>query len=120
MNQGASKGVSKRFAAAILPGPALNPINTTMIAVALVPIARDTGVSAATAVWLVAGLYLVSAIFMPTAGKCADMFGPRKIYFFGLIMAAVCGLIPRSFPVFLVLSSPVLASASAHRLRIRP
>lgn len=101
MNQGASKGVSKRFAAAILPGPALNPINTTMIAVALVPIARDTGVSAATAVWLVAGLYLVSAIFMPTAGKCADMFGPRKIYFFGLIMAAVCGLIPTLFPSFL-------------------
>lgn len=55
-----------------------------MIAVALVPIARDTGVSAATAVWLV-----------------ADMFDPRKVYFFGLIMAAVCGLIPTLFPSFL-------------------
>lgn len=92
--------VSKRFAAAVLPGPALNPINTTMISVALVPISMQTGVSAATAVWLVAGLYLVSAVFMPTFGTFADIFGPRKVYVFGLIVTAVCGVIPTLFPTF--------------------
>ena len=60
------KAYDAHFAVPLLVGPALNPINTTMIAVALAPIASDTGVSAATCIWLVAALYLVSSICQPT------------------------------------------------------
>ncbi|WNM26466.1 MFS transporter [Demequina capsici] len=93
-------GFGPRFAAAALTGPALNPLNTTMIAVALVPIADATGVSAATALWLVAGLYLVSSVGQPTWGRLADLFGPRRVYLLGLTSAAIGGLIPLFMPTF--------------------
>src|SRR5690606_23288175 len=59
-------GFGGRFGAPVLIGPALNPINTTMISVALVPIARATHTSASVVIWLVAGLYIVSSVFQPT------------------------------------------------------
>ncbi len=83
-----------RFVAPILIGPVLNPINSGMIAIALVPISTDLGVSTSMVVWLVAGLYLASAIAQPTMGKLADVVGPRRIYLFGLIVVAMAGLLP--------------------------
>lgn len=94
------KAYDARFAVPLLVGPALNPINTTMIAVALAPIASDTGVSAATCIWLVAALYLVSSICQPTMGKFADQFGPRKIYLIGMFILIVAGVIPSFMPTF--------------------
>ncbi|GAA2181092.1 MFS transporter [Brooklawnia cerclae] len=93
-------GFGGRFAAPVLIGPALNPINTTMISVALVPISQATGAPASVVIWLVAGLYLVSAIFQPTMGKLADLFGPRKVYITGLAIAGLGGLIPLISPTF--------------------
>ncbi|MGW4467558.1 MFS transporter [Micromonospora sp. NPDC004704] len=87
-------GFSPRFIAPVLIGPVLNPINTTMISVALVPIARDLGVTSSVVIWLVAGLYLASAIAQPTMGKLADLFGPRKIYLIGLVFVLAGGVLP--------------------------
>lgn len=96
-----SVGFGGRFAAPVLIGPALNPINTTMISVALVPIAAATHTSASVVIWLVAGLYIVSSIFQPTMGKLADLFGPRRVYVAGLVIAGIGGLIPLVAPTFL-------------------
>ena len=93
-------GFSPRFVVPVLIGPVLNPINTTMISVALVPIAADLGVSSATVIWLVAGLYLASAIAQPTMGKLADRFGPRRVYLIGLIVVLVAGVLPILFHSF--------------------
>ncbi|MFZ4894981.1 MFS transporter [Plantibacter sp. Mn2098] len=71
-----------------------------MISVALTPIAHAVGVSAATVIWLVAGLYLVSAVSQPAMGKLADAFGPRRIYLAGLAIVAVAGVVPLLFPTF--------------------
>lgn len=83
-----------RFVAPVLIGPVLNPINTSMIAVALVPISRDLHVLTSEVVWLVAGLYLASAIAQPTMGKLADVFGPKKVYLVGLVVVIVAGILP--------------------------
>ncbi|MFC4243906.1 MFS transporter [Gryllotalpicola reticulitermitis] len=83
-----------RFTTPVLVGPVLNPINTSMIAVALVPISRDLHVATSVVVWLVAGLYLASAIAQPTMGKLADVFGPRKVYIVGLVVVIVAGVLP--------------------------
>lgn len=94
-------GFGPRFVAPVLSGPALNPVNTTMIAVALVPIAQATGVSASLAIWLVAGLYIVSAVAQPAMGRVADISGPKKVYVTGLLLVMVGGLVPAvwaSFP----------------------
>jgi MFS family permease len=95
-----TRGFGGRFAASVLIGPALNPINTTMISVALVPISQATGTPASLTIWLVAGLYLVSAVFQPTMGKVADLFGPRKVYAVGLAIAGLGGVIPLFIPTF--------------------
>lgn len=60
-------GFGPRFVAPVPIGPVLNPIDTTMISEALVPIARDLDIASSVVIWLVAGLYLASAITQPTA-----------------------------------------------------
>jgi MFS family permease len=78
----------------VLVGPLLNPINTTMVSVALAPISRDLGIGSAQAIWLVAALYLASAIAQPTMGKLADRFGPKKVFMVGLVIVGVAGVVP--------------------------
>nr|WP_255410971.1 MFS transporter [Frondihabitans sp. PhB188] len=81
-------------------GPLLNPINTTMIAVALAPISRDLGIGSDQAIWLVSSLYLASAIAQPTMGKLADRFGPKKIFLMGMAVVIVAGILPAVLPTF--------------------
>ena len=49
-----------RFVTPLALGSTLNPINSTMISTALVPIANDYHASVAETGWLIAGLYLVN------------------------------------------------------------
>jgi len=95
-----------RFLAPLFLGPLLNPINTTMISVALVPISHDLGVPSSTVVWLVAGLYLASAIAQPTLGRVGDILGPRRVYAVGLVVVAIAGLLPSLLSGF----GPVVAA----------
>ena len=47
-------------------GSMLNPINSTMISTALAPIGKDFEATVAQTRWLIAGLYLTSAVAQPT------------------------------------------------------
>jgi MFS family permease len=85
-------GFGVRFVAPLLVGSMLNPINSSMIATALVPISATYHVSVGTTGWLVAALYVASAIAQPVLGRLADRFGPRRIYLAGLIAVAIAGL----------------------------
>lgn len=95
-----AEGFGPRFALPVLLGPALNSVNTTMIAVALVPISRATGAAASDVIWLVTALYLVSAVAQPVLGRIVDRYGPRGPYIAGMAVAAVAGLVPLVFPTF--------------------
>jgi MFS family permease len=81
------------FVTPLALGSALNPINSTMIATALVPIATSLHVSAAESAWLIAALYLASAIAQPTMGRLADLLGPRRVYLCALVLVALAGAI---------------------------
>lgn len=94
------RGFGPRFVAPVLIGPVLNPINTTMISVALVPISRDLGIPTSRAIWLVAGLYLASAVAQPVMGRFADLLGPRRVYTAGLVGVLVAGVLPLLWPGF--------------------
>ena len=87
-------GFGPKLLVPVLVGPLLNPINTTMVSVALAPISRDLGIGAAQAIWLVAALYLASAIAQPTMGKLADRFGPKKVFLTGLVIVGIAGVVP--------------------------
>jgi MFS family permease len=78
---------------ALLIGTVLNPINSSLIATALTPIGRDLQVGANQTAWLVSSLYLVAAVGQPLMGRLADLLGPRRVFLFGLVTAAVGGVI---------------------------
>jgi len=84
---------SWRFTAPLFVGSALNPVNSSLIATALVPIAHGLGVPIGQTAALVTALYLASAIAQPTAGKAAEVFGPRRVFLTGIVLVAVGGVV---------------------------
>jgi MFS family permease len=82
-----------RFTAPLFLGSALNPINSSLLATALVPIAAGIHVSIARTSVLVSVLYLASAIAQPTAGKVAEVLGPRRVFLTGILLVLLGGLV---------------------------
>ncbi|MER6513597.1 hypothetical protein ABT158_42770, partial [Nonomuraea sp. NPDC001636] len=66
-----------RFVTAVSVGSLLNPINSSIIAIALVPIAHHFGVGADATSWLVSALYLATAVGAPGGGRGGGGGGPR-------------------------------------------
>ena len=83
---------SWRFTTPLFLGSALNPVNSSLIATALLPIARGLGVPVGQTAALVSALYLATAIAQPTAGKAAEVLGPRRVFLAGIIMVGAGGL----------------------------
>lgn len=98
------------FMAALLLGTTLNPINSSIIATALVSIATDFGVTAVQTALLVSALYLVSAVCQPLMGRLAIRYGARTVFIAGLVLVAVGGAIGWTAPgiAWLVVSRAVL------------
>jgi MFS family permease len=89
----ASKPFNWRFTTPLYIGSALNPINSSLIATALVPIAAGVHVSIGQTAALVSALYLASAIAQPTAGKAAEVFGPRRVFLTGILLVLAGGVV---------------------------
>lgn len=90
----AGKPFSWRFTTPLFIVSALNPINSSLIATALVSIAAGVHVSIGQTAALVAALYVATAIAQPTAGKAADVFGPRRVFLTGILLVFVGGFAP--------------------------
>lgn len=117
-------------------GTALNPLNSSMIAVALVVLRGDFGLDVAAVTWVVTSFYLASAAGQPVMGRLADRFGPRRMFMMGMALVAVtCALAPFA-PNFALLcvaravmalgtataypSAVVMVGAIAHRANVEP
>src|SRR5690606_28330231 len=66
----------------------------------LTDIAREFAVSPGAAASLVAVLYLCSAIAHPAVGKLGVVFGPRRVFFAGLVIVVIGGLVGTFAPSF--------------------
>ncbi|MDE3043429.1 MAG: MFS transporter [Acidobacteriota bacterium] len=88
-----SPGFDRRLVAPLVLGATLNPINSSMIAVALVPIGLALHVSAASTAWLVSGLYLATAVGQPIVGRLVDEFGARPVYLSATTLVGAAGLL---------------------------
>ncbi|QXE01368.1 MFS transporter [Terribacillus sp. DMT04] len=77
------------FLTAVATGTMLNPLNSSMISLALHSIQHEFSLSFATVSWLISTYYLASAIFVPIAGKVGDLIGRRKMMLIGLLLVAV-------------------------------
>jgi MFS family permease len=84
---------SWRLVTSMLVTSTLNPINSSLIATALVPIAHALSVSVGRTAILVSALYLASSIAQPTAGKLAEEFGPRRVSIVGILFVLLGGII---------------------------
>ena len=97
------KPFSWRFTTPLFMGSALNPINSSMIATALVSIATGLHVSIGQTASLVTALYLASAIAQPTAGKVAEVFGARRVFLAGIVLVLLGGVLGGVAPNLLML-----------------
>ncbi len=94
----AGRPFSWRFTTPLYIGSALNPINSSMIATALVPIATGLDVPIGQTASLVTALYLASAIAQPTAGKLAAVFGARRVFLAGIVLVLLGGALGGAGP----------------------
>ncbi|HEY4315277.1 MAG TPA: MFS transporter, partial [Actinomycetes bacterium] len=68
-------GFDRKLLAPLISGAVLNPINSTIIAVTLVPIGVAFGEPASATAWLISALYLATAVGQPVVGRLIDMYG---------------------------------------------
>ncbi|HET9780854.1 MAG TPA: MFS transporter [Candidatus Dormibacteraeota bacterium] len=93
-------GVDRRMLVAIALGTILNPLNSSMVAVALVAIHSDFHIDIGTSTWVVSAFYLTGAVGQPFMGRLADVLGARRVFLTGVSVAGVvCALAPLS-PTF--------------------
>lgn len=81
-------------------GTLLNPLNSSMIAVALLSLGTTFHVSLVTATWLVSSFYLAGAVGQPLMGRLADLIGPRRIFCLGLVLVGTASLLTLWAPTF--------------------
>ncbi|HEY0217835.1 MAG TPA: MFS transporter [Cellulomonas sp.] len=83
----------RRLVVPMVLGSILNPVNSSIIAVALIPIGRALGAGTSQTAWLVSSLYLATAIGQPLAGRLVDTYGPRRLFLIGTALVGIAGLL---------------------------
>lgn len=78
--------------APMILGSVLNPINSSIIAISLIPIGRDLGAAPSATAWLISALYLATSVGQPVVGRLVDLFGPRRWYLLGAALVGIAGL----------------------------
>ncbi len=96
-------GISRKqfyIVAAIALGTLLNPLNTTMIAVAFSRLQEDFQVTYQSISWLIACFYVASAIGQPIFGRFTDKYGPKRIFMLGLLLVTIASMLAPLSPNF--------------------
>lgn len=91
---------SWRLILPIVLGTTLNPLNSSMVAVALVTFHRDFAVDLGTSTWLVSAFYLAGAVGQPLMGRLADLLGARRVFLVGLALAGAVSVLAPLAPSF--------------------
>jgi EmrB/QacA subfamily drug resistance transporter len=91
------------FLSSVATGAMLNPLNSSMIALAIPTIQKDFGLSYLTVSWLISSFYLASAVTQPIAGKLGDLIGRKKLFIGGLILVTISAMGAPLAPTFAIL-----------------
>ncbi|MFI8986975.1 MFS transporter [Streptomyces antimycoticus] len=73
----------------LMTGTLLAPLNSSMVAVALVPVREHFAAPLPSVVWMVTAFYLAACVAQPVMGRLADIFGPRPVFVAGMALAAL-------------------------------
>ncbi len=97
--------VSRWLVPTIGLGILLNPLNSSMIAVALPRLQREFGIDFAQVSWAVIIFYIVSAVAQPVMGRLSDRLGRKRLFLVGLgtmFVASVAAAVSTAFGWLLV------------------
>jgi MFS family permease len=86
--------------ATIASGTLLNPLNSSMIAVALVDLGRHFHLGFSTVSWLISAYYLASAVGQPISGRLADLYGRKRVFLGGISIVGLASLAAPFAPSF--------------------
>jgi MFS family permease len=89
----ASDSFDRKLLAPMMLGAVLNPINSSVIAVSLVPIGVAFGAPPAQTAWLISALYVATAIGQPVVGRLIDLYGPRRLFLVGMTLTFLAGVV---------------------------
>ncbi|SFI97621.1 Predicted arabinose efflux permease, MFS family [Amycolatopsis sacchari] len=93
MSHATAERFDRRLLAPMMLGSVLNPVNSSIIAVSLVPIGVAFGAPPAETAWLISALYLATAIGQPVVGRLIDLHGPRRLFLIGTALTGLAGLV---------------------------
>ncbi|WP_166246233.1 MFS transporter [Paenibacillus turpanensis] len=74
-------------------GVLLNPLNSSMISVAITRLQNVHQLDFTAVSWIISSFYIASAVAQPVMGKASDLFGRRRIFLTGLVVAFVASLL---------------------------
>ena len=81
-------------------GIMLNPLNSSMISVAISRLQQVYQLNFTAVSWIILSFYIASAVAQPVMGKCSDLFGRRKIFLMGLVIVFVSSMLAPWSPSF--------------------
>ncbi|WP_341282730.1 MFS transporter [Paenibacillus sp. FSL H8-0537] len=81
-------------------GIMLNPLNSSMISVAIARLQQVYLLDFTDVSWIIFSFYIASAVAQPVMGKCSDLFGRRKIFLTGLVVVFVSSMLAPLSPSF--------------------
>lgn len=81
-------------------GILLNPLNSSMVSVAIPRLQHVYQLDFTVVSWIIFSFYIASAIAQPVMGKASDLFGRRKIFLTGLVVAFAASLLAPLSPNF--------------------
>ena len=96
-------GFDRTLLAPMILGSVLNPVNSSIIAVSLVPIGAAFGAPPSATAWLVSALYLATAVGQPVVGRLIDAYGPRTLFLAATALVGLAGVIGATAPDLRVL-----------------
>ena len=106
----------RRFVTPLYLGAALNPVNSSLIATALVSLAGALHLAVGGTAILISSLYLTCALAQPAAGRLAEEFGPRRVFAAGIVLVlagGVLGSLAHALPLLIVARVLIGAGTSA-------
>jgi MFS family permease len=110
-------GSRRLLLAALASGTLLNPLSSSMLAVALTRIQHDFGLSFASASWLISSFYVASAVGHPVTGRLTDVLGARRTFLAGLALVGAASVAAPLAPSFeLVVVARVLQALGTSAL----
>lgn len=82
-----------RFTSTLVLASTLNPVNSSIVATALVPISRALDQPVGRVAVLVTSLYVASAVAQPAMGRFAERLGPRRVFLVGALLVVAGGVV---------------------------